>query len=163
MRGNKQSGFSLIELLIVVAIILIIAAIAIPNMIASKIAANEAAAVSSVRAINTAQTAYAIQYPNLGYSDTLLKLSDPPSGTAVSDQHAGMIDWVLGCASQPCTRSGYQFAITNATGAPVVNAYDITAVPAARGRTGNRGFCGSNNPTIKFDPDGGTNCTAVLQ
>ena len=163
MRGRNQRGFSLIELLIVVAIILIIAAIAIPNMIASKIAANEAAAVSSVRAINTAQTAYSIQYPNLGYSDTLLKLADPPSGTPVSQNNAGLIDWVLGCSSQPCTRSGYQFSIINPVGSPVVNSYEITAVPARRGQTGNRGFCGSNNPTIKFDPNGGTSCTDVLQ
>jgi type IV pilus assembly protein PilA len=163
MRVSEQKGFSLIELLIVVAIILIIAAIAIPNMIASKIAANEAAAVASIRAINTAQTAYSIAYPNLGYADTLLKLADPPTGTPVSQNNAGLIDWVLGCASQPCTRSGYNFQIINPIGAPVVNSYDITAVPSRRGQTGNRGFCGSNNPTIKFDTAGGTNCTTVLQ
>lgn len=163
MRVHRQQGFSLIELLIVVAIILIIAAIAIPNMVASKIAANEAAAVASIRAINTAQTSYAITYPNLGFSDTLLKLAEPPSGTAVSSTNAGLIDWVLGCASQPCTRSGYRFAIINAVGAPVISAYDVTGVPASPGQTGHRGFCGSNNPTIKFDPNGGTNCTQVLQ
>lgn len=158
----RQKGFSLIELLIVVAIILILAAIAIPNMIASKIAANEAAAVSSVRAINTAQTAYAIAYPQQGYSDTLLKLAEPSGGGAVSSTSAGLIDWVLGCASQPCTRSGYNFSIIDTVGTPV-SSYEITGVPAAPGRTGHRGFCGSNNPTIRFDPNGGTNCTQVVQ
>ena len=68
---KKQKGFSLIELLIVVAIILIIAAIAIPNLLRSKMAANEASAVGSVRSINTAEVAYSTAYPNIGYSSAV--------------------------------------------------------------------------------------------
>lgn len=147
----------------VVAIILVMAAMAVPNLVASRIAANEAAAVTSIRAINTAQTAYAITYPNKGFADTLLKLAEPKPGVKVSENAAGLLDWVLGCASEPCTRSGYNFAFTNVIGAPgVVTQYDVTAVPASRGQTGNRGFCGSNLTILRFDPNGGVNCTLYL-
>src|SRR3989442_7283465 len=76
MRDNK--GFSLIELLIVVAIILIIAAVAIPNLLRARIAANEASAAQSLRQINTAEFAYNAAYPNLGYSTDLASLGGPP-------------------------------------------------------------------------------------
>src|SRR6202051_1698584 len=91
---KKQKGFSLIELLIVVAIILIIAAIAIPNLLRSKMAANEASAVGSVRSINTAQVAYATAYPNVGYSLTLAALGGVAPCTAVVTQSC-LIDDVL--------------------------------------------------------------------
>src|ERR1700757_1739775 len=74
--GNKQKGFSLIELLIVVAIILIIAAIAIPNLIRSKMAANEAAAVATLRTINTAEVVYSSTYSVPTVFGTLAQLSD---------------------------------------------------------------------------------------
>jgi type IV pilus assembly protein PilA len=159
---RRQQGFSLIELLIVVAIILVIAAMAIPNFLRSKISANEASAVSSLRTINTAQTTYALTYPEVGYADQLTKLAYPPSGTPPSPNAAGLLDWVLGCATQPCEKSGYRFAVTNAVGAPV-NAYVVTAIPASPGQTGVRGFCTDQVPKMLYDQSGGTACTQTLQ
>jgi prepilin-type N-terminal cleavage/methylation domain-containing protein len=159
---RRQKGFSLIELLIVVAIILIIAAIAIPNLLRSRISANEASAVSSLRQINTAQTAYAIAYPSIGFADDLSKLGEPPVGVIPSSAKAGMLDWVLGCASQPCRKSGYDFTINALPGTPVVS-YSLTGVPASVGQTGVRGFCSDQITTVTADPAGGTNCTMILQ
>ncbi|MGH6630292.1 MAG: prepilin-type N-terminal cleavage/methylation domain-containing protein [Burkholderiales bacterium] len=159
---RKQKGFSLIELLIVVAIILILAAIAIPNLLRSRISANEASAVASLRTINTAETTYMINYPQVGYADTLLKLSTPVGAAPVSSNAAGLLDWVLGCPSQPCRKSGYDFAILNTAGMPI-NTYDLTATPAMYGQTGIRGFCSDKLSVVRADLTGGTNCTSSLQ
>ncbi len=160
---RRQTGFSLIELLIVVSIILIIAAMAIPNLIKSRISANEASAVASLRAISTAQTTYSISYPQSGYADNLTKLGAPAGGGPVTANNAGLLDWVLGCAAQPCGKSGYQFAIVNAVGAPIVTAYSVTGVPITPGQTGVRGFCLNKLTLITYDPNGGSNCTTPIE
>jgi prepilin-type N-terminal cleavage/methylation domain-containing protein len=159
---RSQRGFSLIELLIVVAIILVIAAIAIPSLLRSRISANEASAVASLRSINTAETTYIVTYPEQGFADNLSKLAAPSGSALASSSAAGLLDWVLGCASQPCQKSGYMFSIVNATGTPV-NIYSLTAVPTVVGQTGYRGFCSDNLSHMTVDPGGGTNCTSPLQ
>jgi type IV pilus assembly protein PilA len=147
--------------LIVVAIILVIAAIAIPNYFRSRLAANEASAVSSMRTIVTAQTTYATAYPTVGFADSLTKLGAPTGGGPVDPNNAGLIEWVLGCASQPCPTSGYQFAITNPVGTPISN-YQLTGVPSALGQTGHRGFCSDQRANITVDANGGSACTSPL-
>ena len=158
----KKRGFSLIELLIVVAIILVISAIAIPNMLSARIRANEASAVASVRAVNTAQVSYVTTYPTVGYADELAKLGAPTDGSPVSATRAGLLDFVLGCASQPCSKSGYKFSVLNTSGSPI-STYTVTGVPLSMGVSGRRGFCSDKSNALLSDPAGGTNCTSAIQ
>ncbi|HET8668589.1 MAG TPA: prepilin-type N-terminal cleavage/methylation domain-containing protein [Terriglobales bacterium] len=131
---KRQKGFSLIELLIVVAIILIIAAIAIPNLLKSRASANEASAVASVRTISTSEISYALANPATGYTD-LATL-----GTAT------LIDSTLAAKA----KSGYVFEVT-VTGAVATQdqAFVAGAAPAAAS-TGNRNFCADQSAVIRY-------------
>jgi prepilin-type N-terminal cleavage/methylation domain-containing protein len=162
----QERGFSLIELLIVVAIILVISAIAIPSYLHSKIAANEASAVYSIRTINTAQVTYASNYPTVGYASTLNDLASSTITSAVSSSNAGILDWVLGCTAAVCPKSGYNFQLTNIGGSPV-SSYTVWGVPLTVGTTGYRTFCSNSLNPVFFDPAGGpagsANCIQPLQ
>jgi type IV pilus assembly protein PilA len=149
----RQEGFSLIELLIVVAIILIIAAIAIPNLLRSKMAANESSAVGSLRTINTAQVTYATAYPSLGYADTLIKLGGAAPCTALP-ANACLLDNVLANASAAATaKSGYWFGIAGANAAPTTT-YTYTALAVTVGSSGQRGFFTDQSGVIRYTVNG---------
>jgi type IV pilus assembly protein PilA len=151
---RKQKGFSLIELLIVVAIILIIAAIAIPNLLRARISANEAAAASSLRTINTAQVTYQSTYPTMGYAGSIAALGPPAlTGCPASGpvpEHACLIDFGLASATVPgAAKSGYYFGMGVPGGSPPNQGYTIGGAPAGFNRTGVRGFCSNEDGVIR--------------
>ena len=150
---KKDSGFTLIELMIVVAIIAIIAAIAIPNLLRSRMSANEAGSAGALRTISTGevafQTAAFVDADNDGVGDygTLAQLANPDGAGATPP----FIDNVLGGGN----KHGYVFTMTVTTGSPtVVPSYTCTAIPAAIGRTGYRQYFCDESGVIRFTADG---------
>ena len=145
---KRQEGFSLIELLIVVAIILIIAAIAIPNLLRSRIAANEASAVGSLRTLNTSEITYNTTYPSVGFTCTLGNLGPPASGASASSTAAGLIDSNLAGGN----KSGFTFTFgTCNTANSITIDYQTKADPQTPGTTGNRAFCSDVSGVIRYD------------
>jgi len=155
-KKHSKKGFSLIELLIVVAIILIIAAIAIPNLLRSRIAANEASAVGSLRTLNTAEVTYNTTYPSVGFACTLTVLGPPASGASATSATAGLIDSNLAGGS----KSGYNFSLPAsgnncyASAAGINTTYSVGASPVSAGVTGQRYFCSDGSGVIQYSQTG---------
>ncbi len=131
--ARDQQGFSLIELLIVVAIILVIAAIAIPNLLRSRIAANQASAIESCRMINTAEVAYYTSY-GIGFSSSLIQLAPPAALVLANSSAAGYLDSVLGSG----VKSGYLYAYTPTALDPAghYQQYTLSSSPSQPGVSG---------------------------
>jgi type IV pilus assembly protein PilA len=161
---TRQRGFTLMELLIVMSIMIILMLIAIPNFISMKASANETSAMQSLRAIYQAQIQYQTSFPANGFSCSLPALGGNASAGPPSPQAAQVLQGELAQGQ----KSGYTFNIVNCTKVTVNNqdmytSYEATAVPQAVGKSGHKGFCIDQAGEIKADLSGGTNCTQSIQ
>jgi type IV pilus assembly protein PilA len=154
VRGQK--GFSLIELLIVVAIILILASIAVPSLMRARMRANEADAVAALRVIHTSAVAYSTTYPSMGYPATLATLGGANPCIAASTQ-ACLIDDMLAQGY----KDGYNFVWTGDSLVPSYGFF-LTATPQVVGTSGQNMFCIDQSGVIRYDGTG-SGCTATSQ
>jgi type IV pilus assembly protein PilA len=163
-RRQRPNGFTLMELLIVISIMLILMLLAIPNFNRMKIKVNEQSAINSLQVIYKDQALYSGDYPTNGFASTLQQLGGDPKSGPPSPSSAQLISGEL----QYGVKDGYTFTITNVSKVTVGNTdqitgFEVTAVPQAVGKTGNRGFCIDQQGQVKYDPAGSTNCTQSLQ
>jgi type IV pilus assembly protein PilA len=160
----QSNGFTLMELLIVIAIILILMLMAIPTIGSLKKSANRTSAINSMQTINKAEIQYDSTYPANGFSCTLAALGGDPSAGPASPTAAQILQPDISSGF----KSGYIFTIGNCTkvsinGTDRITGYTVTAIPQTVGKTGDSGFCSDQNGSIKYDPAGGANCTQPLQ
>ncbi|MDI6606166.1 MAG: prepilin-type N-terminal cleavage/methylation domain-containing protein [Candidatus Omnitrophota bacterium] len=137
----RRKGFTLVEIMIVVAIIALLAAIAIPNLLRARLQANESSAQAALKTIATAEVTYRTANATYG---TLTELGAPAAGPAY-------IDKTLGCGTPPCTKSGYSFNTSDIA----AETFCATAVPATANVTGVRSFCVTEDGVVKVQTAGG--------
>ncbi len=141
-----------------IPMILIIAAIAIPNLLRARMAANESAATSTVRTLNTAQVTYSMTYPTAGYARDLATLGSGASASCTGEgsaDHACLIDNTLACGGSWCVKNGYRYSLTAVceAGAACTD-YLVVAMPVQPGSSGSKSFCSTADAVIRAKPAG---------
>ncbi len=161
---SSEAGFTLMELLIVMSVILILMLVAIPSLLNMTIQAHETSALASLHAIQDAEVQYQTNYPANGFACSLTVLGGSAGSGPPGPQSAQVLQTTLAAGQ----KDGYTFNLTNCTKATGANnqdlftSYEVTAVPQTVGKTGHRGFCMDMSGEIKADLAGGTNCTVPL-
>ncbi len=163
-QPSDDAGFTLVELLIVMSVILIIITLAIPGYEHVHIKANETSAIATVRVLNSMEAEYSSNYPSHGFACSLATLGGKQGSGTPTPEAAQLIPDDVASGS----KAGYNFTISNCAKNTVnnvdqYNSYQVTATPINVGRSGNRTFCSDETQQIRFDPKGGTNCTEILQ
>lgn len=159
-----SNGFTLMELLIVIAIILILMLMAIPTIGSLRKSANRTSAINSIQTINKAEVQYSNDYPASGFACALSQLGGDPNAGGPSPAGAQILNGDITSGY----KSGYIISVTcrdkvTINGTDRANGYLVTAVPQTVGKTGDVGFCSDQSGVIKYDAAGGTNCTQALQ
>ena len=145
-RRDAQSGFTLVELLIVISIVVILMLVLIPQLTSARIAGNETAARADLKNITAAELSYATSFPEKGFTCNFSDLTNGPSG---------FLDKSLAGGSQ----AGYVFTFSGCSSkGGAVNYYQLVAQPQVVGKTGRASFCTDVNGSVTSDPTGGTNC-----
>jgi type IV pilus assembly protein PilA len=163
-RRQRPNGFTLMELLIVISIMLILMLMAIPNFNKMRITAHETSAMKSLQTIYQTEIQYQTTFPQNGFSCSMTALGGDPKSGQPTPTSAQLLQGDLPAG----VKDGYTFNIVNCSKVTVNNVdqitgFEITAIPQAIGKTGNRGFCIDQYGEIKVDPQGGTNCTLNTQ
>ena len=161
---TRESGFTLVELLIVMSVILILLTLAIPAMQSVIRRGNETSAIASLRMLNEMEGQYNSTYPQHGFACSLPALGGKVGSGPPTAEASQLIPDDLATGN----KAGYTFTISGCAKSTInnvdqYNSYTITAVPNSVGHSGNRGFCTDENAQIRYDPKGGTNCTELLQ
>jgi prepilin-type N-terminal cleavage/methylation domain-containing protein len=163
--ARADAGFTLVELIMVVAVIAIVASIAIPSLLRGRIAANESAAIGALRAINNAEASYFATAGGGGYAESLVTLGVPCPGNDQAFLSPDLMD-------DPALKSGYQIRLQAAAGAEpadedcngtaTVSGFFVTAIPLQFARSGSRAFATNSASSIYFDPSGVAPTEAVI-
>ena len=153
---RKQKGFSLIELLIVVAIILLIAAIAIPNLLRARMAVNESSAAASIRSITSAEVAYFVGFPTIGYAVQLQDLGSTSPCTPAPTNACLLDDSLVNAVPGSAGHSGYRFLATGINSASALNTDFVAGgTPLTPSITGSRDFCTITDGALHSQPTAG--------
>jgi type IV pilus assembly protein PilA len=158
--GSRTLGFTLMELLVTLAILLVLTVIVIPNLSGVKMQANQNAAMSSLKSIYQAEVAYETKYPVNGFACSLAELGGKPRSGPATPAQAQLLPQELAAGR----KNGYVYSVAHCTTTtkdhqPQTTGFEVTAVPEVVGKTGHFGYCLNAQGATTFDPAGGTNCT----